>query len=95
MQFPSIKIEENKNAKIAEYKSSTSEESTVEFNETQQNSKQKITEYITALKCYHILSKISDADCKVLGMNPLYARPESMILINPVSYTHLTLPTKA
>ena len=82
MPFPSIKIEEHKNAIIAEFKSSVSLESTVEFNETQANSKQKITEYITALKCYHILSKISDDDCIILGLNPKYTRPESMILIN-------------
>ena len=35
---------------------------------------------LTAERAHEILKNVSDEDCKVMGFNPVYARPDWMII---------------
>ena len=63
-----------------------------EFREEGNKEKKKI---ITAEYCYNILKRISNEDCKIMGLDPLYSRPEWMIYtVLPVSPPQVRPPAK-
>lgn len=73
---PKLKIEHKKTdvfaTLVAEFKTDGKKED-------EQNSKNKQTLVLTSERCYHILKNISDADCRIMGLNPELCRPEDMI----------------
>lgn len=47
--------------------------------EDDKDGKKKKKSLLTPNLCYHILSHISDVDCKIMGIDPAKSRPEDMI----------------